>query len=115
MKRDFIFVTLFLCALLLSGCKWPLEESSRYTMTTTAQGDVYRLDNQTGEVHHVSPEGMFLLHDNTPVLKVGAYYEMEDVSAKGEPKFLEYLGRGQFEKSQFAIVNSDKDRRKDTP
>ncbi len=106
MKRDFITVALFLCVILLSGCKWSLEEASRYVMITTAQGEVYRLDNQTGEVHHVSPDGMFLLHDNTPVLKVGSYYEMEDVSAKGEPKFLEYLGKVQFEKSQFAIIES---------
>lgn len=108
MKKDFITIALFLCAMPLSGCKWPLEEVSRYQMITTTKGELYRLDNQTGTVHYISPNGMNQLHEDTPNLKVGSYYEMEDVTAKGEPKFLEYLGKGKFEKSQFAIVNSGK-------
>jgi len=108
MKKGFITVTMCFCVIMLSGCEWEQEESSRYQVITTAKGEVYRLDDQTGKVHHVSPEGMFLLHDNTPIITVGSYYKMEDVSAEGEPQFLKYLGEGKFEKSQFAIINSDK-------
>jgi hypothetical protein len=67
LNRDFITIALFLFVILLSACKWPVEETSRY--------------------------------------------EMEDATAKGEPKFLEYLGKGQFEKSQFSIVESGEKKR----
>jgi hypothetical protein len=62
---------------------------------------------KTGIVHFISPEDMFQFHDETSVLKVGTYYEMGDVTDKGEEKFLKYLGNGQLEKSKWAILKGN--------
>lgn len=114
MKRRVISLTMlpsimFLSVLALSACEWEQRKASRYQMVTAAKGEVYRLDNETGKVHHISPKGMFQLHDETPVLKVGTYYEMGDVTDKGEEKFLKYLGNGQFEKSIWAVLKGNEE------
>ncbi len=105
LKRDSLTVALLLFLVLLSGCKWPVEKTSRYEMITTATGQIYRLDNQSGVIHFISPNGMSELHELTPMLEVGRYYEMPD-AAKNDDKFLEYIGQGKFEKSKFAILKA---------
>lgn len=109
MKKGFVTVTMCLCVIMLAGCEGEQEKASRYQIITTAKGEVYRLDNQTGAVHYISPKSMFELHDSTPVLKVGTYYEMEDITDEKKEKFLKYLGNGQFEKSKWAILNGNEE------
>lgn len=54
----------------------------------------------------MSPKGITELHETTPRLEIGRYYEMPD-AAKNDEKFLEYIGQGKFEKSKFAILKSN--------
>lgn len=90
-----------LVAVLLAGCDWTLAQP-RYQLTTAIDGKIYRLDTKTGAVHFITPERMVLLSDELPMLRIGEYYQMSD--AKDDTKFLKYLGSGQFEKSQYAIL-----------
>jgi len=88
--------SLALSVVLLTGCD-ELPQIKRYTLVTSADGKVYRVDNKTGAVHYVSPDGMFLLSEGTPKLRQGQYFHLED------GKFLKYIGNGQFEKSDYAV------------
>ena len=99
MKRARI-LTAVLVLLALSGCEWP-SAPSRFQLITATDGKIYRLDAKTGAVHYISPNSMVPLSDETPMLRIGEYYQMSD--AKDDTKFLKYLGNGQFEKSQWAI------------
>ncbi|MFZ6874163.1 hypothetical protein ACO0LF_19060 [Undibacterium sp. Di27W] len=91
--RLLIVITLLLT---LSACEggW---SSARYQLVTSSDGKVYRLDAQSGTVHYVTAEKMLALNDELPTLHVGEYYQMAD--AKGNIKYLRYVGNAQFEKS----------------
>ncbi|MFZ6743537.1 hypothetical protein ACO0LC_09955 [Undibacterium sp. JH2W] len=71
--------------------------NARYQLVTSSDGKVYRLDAQSGTVHYVTAEKMLALNDELPTLHVGEYYQMAD--AKGNIKYLRYVGNAQFEKS----------------
>ena len=93
-------LSVLLAVAVLSGCDWSVVQP-RYQLITATDGKIFRLDIKTGAVHYVTSDGMFPLTDQTPKLRIGEYYEMVD--AKGDMKFLKYLGNGQFEMSKFAI------------
>ncbi|MES2040427.1 MAG: hypothetical protein V4495_21620 [Pseudomonadota bacterium] len=89
-------LSVIMILLALSACdgSW---SSSRYQLLTTPDGKVYRLDAKSGSVHYVTTEKMLALNDELPTLHVGEYYQMAD--AKGNVKYLKYVGNAQFEKS----------------
>ncbi|MBI3728301.1 MAG: hypothetical protein HY254_08195 [Burkholderiales bacterium] len=89
-------LSVIMILLTLSACDggW---SSSRYQLLTTPDGKVYRLDVKSGSVHYVTTEKMLALNDELPTLHVGEYYQMAD--AKGNVKYLKYVGNAQFEKS----------------
>ena len=91
---------LLICVALLTGCNLPTT-GPRYQIISAADGGIYRLDTKEGAVHRILQEGMVQLSDQTPVLRVGDFYQMAD--AKDDTKFLKYLGDGKFEKNKFAI------------
>lgn len=101
MKKTSILLALL--ALTLTGCDVPVL-AARYQIVSAADGKLYRLDTKEGAVHFLTPGSMTRLSESTPVLRVGGYYKMAD--ATDDTKFLKYLGKGQFEKSKFAILET---------
>jgi hypothetical protein len=79
------------------------SEDALYQIHEAKDGRVLRLNMQTGAVHLITNKGLDELSENSPDLKVGKYYEMED--GLKEEKYLKYLGNGKFEKSKFAILS----------
>jgi hypothetical protein len=98
--RKNLHVILLACAALAS-CAQPKDSVSAFQLVTAKDGRLVRLNVQNGQVFLVGEKGLIPLSDETPVLEVGAYYEMAD--AKDKAKFLKYLGNAQFEKSEWSI------------
>ncbi len=82
--------------LLVAGCDSYVFQS-QYQLHTAPDGKIYRLNQKSGEIHLVTPDGLIRLSDGYVTLTKGSYYKLED------GKFLKYLGDGKFEKNDYAI------------
>jgi len=96
MNRLSVLVCIFACTSLLLGCNQPSSQE-KYQLQTTAEGKVFRIDKNNGDISLATPEGLIKLSDGTPTLVIGQYYKKED------GKFLKYIGNGRFEESEVAI------------
>ena len=72
-----------------------------YALYESEAGKLFRLNKTTGELCLIEETALRCLHNAIVTLQVGEYYEMSD--AKGDEKFLKYLGEGKFETSAWAV------------
>jgi hypothetical protein len=94
-----VLISTFLLLISFSVC----GDGNTYQIYEAKDGKIFRLNQQTGELHLIEGGSLVSLSEKTVVLKVGGYYEMED--GNKEAKFLKYLGNGKFEKSKFALIS----------
>lgn len=90
---------LLVLALFLAGCDRLQREDYQFVTTTT--GEAYVFHPKTGKVSLVSKDGLHLLQDATPMLRIGEYYELQDGTT--DARFVKYLGGGKFEPAKYSI------------
>jgi hypothetical protein len=77
-------------AILLVGCDQPLGVE-KYGLTASADGSVYRLNAETGEIHKIHGSQLVLISETNRIeMTLGDIYVFED------GRQMEYVGAGEF-------------------